>query len=197
MEAILLASTSPWRAAILERAGVPVRPVAPAVDESHIVDRDPAQQAQLRADAKAEAVREQHPRAWILGADQVVWDGRRITGKPTGAAEQLARLRSMRGQSHELRTAYCLLGPGVERRGCVRTRLWVRADVEESELAAYVATGEGRGCAGGYAAEGLGAMLFERIEGDWHNVIGLPLYAVLGELRAAGWRVGVEGWRLP
>ena len=66
----------------------------------------------------------------------------------------------------------------------------VRADISDEEIRRYVETGEGSGCAGGYAAEALGMFLFEHVEGCWQNVIGLPVPRVLTELRRGGWRFG-------
>jgi septum formation protein len=125
----------------------------------------------------------------VVGADQVLWDGHEVIGKPADAADHLRRLRGFRGRSHTLLTGWHVVGPGgVHRSGVERTVLWVRGDLSDAELAAYVATGEGTGCAGGYAVEGHGAWLFERIDGDWFNVVGLPLLAVLTALRELGWR---------
>lgn len=189
MPVLVLASTSPFRRQILEGAGLLVRAVAPGVDEVLDVDGGPEVNARRLALAKARAVAV-HTGGWVLGADQVVWDGREVFGKPSDPADHLERLRALRGRHHDLVTGWALLGPGVEAVGLERTRLWVRAELTDAELAAYVATGEGSGCAGGYAAEGHGAWLFERIEGDWFNVLGLPLFAVLGALRRHGWRYG-------
>jgi len=96
----------------------------------------------------------------------------------------------MRGCWHDLVTGWALLGPGVRHISCHTTRLRVREDLGDDELVAYVATGEGSGCAGGYAIEGHGVWLFDRIEGDWFNILGLPLLDVLDVLRGHGWRYG-------
>ena len=86
-------------------------------------------------------------------------------------------------------TAWCLVTPaGDERAAVARTRLSMRADLEDAELKAYVAPGEGSGCAGGYAIEGHGAWLFEHVDGDWNNIIGLPLFDVISALRDLGVR---------
>ena len=193
MSELILASTSPWRRQMLESAGLSVRAISPGVDERAIVDDDPGSLARRLAHMKAVAVARQFPAAVVLGADQVVSDGREIWGKPLDATDHLARLRSMRGEVHDLITGFALLGPGVEVVGTETTRLWVRPDLTEQELEAYVQTGEGSGCAGGYAAEGRGAFLFSRIEGDWFNVLGLPLFRVLDALRAHGWRFPFGG----
>lgn len=174
---------------MLESAGFDVRCVPPEIDESLALAADPCDRAARLARQKARAVADRLPGAWVLGADQVAWDGAEVFGKPRDAADHLARLRSLRGRSHDLVTAFAIVHPDGEDAGLETTRLWMRADLGDDELAAYVAGGEGTGCAGGYAAEGRGAWLFSRIEGDWNNVLGLPLFAVIAALRARGWRM--------
>lgn len=193
MPELILASTSEWRRAMLADVGLSARGVAPEVEESLDGANDPVSVATGLARQKAEAVSARYPEAWVLGADQVVCDAVRRTeiwGKPVDAEDHLRRLKGMRGRSHVLVTGWALLGPGVQRVGHCETVLRVRADLSDAELAAYVASGEGSGCAGGYMAEARGAFLFEQIDGDWFNVLGLPILDVFGALRDLGWRFG-------
>jgi septum formation protein len=202
-EPLVLASTSPWRRRMLEAAGMRVESEPSSVDERALEERLPPGPAVERAAAlashlaraKASVVAARRPEAVVLGADQVGHDPAdpaRPFGKPSDPEDHLARLRALVGRPHELVTAWCLLGPGgAIEEGVVRSTLWVRSDLTDAELRAYVATGEGSGCAGGYAVEGHGAFLFERIDGDWNNVIGLPLFEVTSALRRRwGWRYG-------
>ena len=190
MPQLILASTSRWRRQVLEDVGLPFHSEAPGVDERAFDAPGPVELASLLARKKAEAVAARHPDAVVLGADQVVWDGHEVFGKPEDAADHRRRLLAMRGRSHDLVTAVCMVGPDLDAAFVERTTMHVRGDLTEAEIAAYVATGEGSGCAGGYAVEAHGMFLFERIEGDWHNVIGLPVARVLDVLRAQGWRYG-------
>lgn len=190
MADLILASTSRWRRALLESAGLTVQTEAPSVDERAFDAPGPVALARLLAREKANAVWARHPNRVVLGADQVVWDGSEVFGKPRDPEDHHRRLAAMRGQHHDLVTAVCMLGPDLDVCFDETTRMHVRADVTDAEIAAYVASGEGSGCAGGYAVEGHGMFLFERIEGDWHNVIGLPVARVLDVLRARGWRYG-------
>ena len=190
MPVLVLASTSKWRRQLLLDVGVDAEIEAPHVDERAFSARGPVELATLLARKKAEAVEGRRPGAVVLGADQVVWDGKEVFGKPRDPEDHVARLRAMRGNSHELITAVCMLGPDLDVELLETTRMTVRADLTDQEIDAYVASGEGSGCAGGYAVEGRGLFLFERIDGDWHNVIGLPLLRVLGVLRERGWRYG-------
>lgn len=175
---------------MLRDAGLDPVLCAPGVDESAFSDENPERLALRLARAKAEAVAARYPSAWVLGADQVAWDGTEIFGKPRDPEDHLARLRSLRGRAHHLLTGFVLTGPEGHEEGVVRSTLTMRADLSDAELAAYVATGEGSGCAGGYAVEGQGSFLFERIEGHWFNIVGLPLFEVVGALRRRGWRFG-------
>lgn len=189
---LVLASTSPWRRRILEEAGLPVRCEASGVDEAEVRSADPVALVRELARRKAEAVAARRPQAWVLGADQVAFDPETgdIWGKPPDPEEHLRRLAAMRGRRHALVTGYALITPDGATVRHERTDLRVRADLTDDELAAYVATGEGSGCAGGYAAEGRGAFLFEAVDGDWFNVLGLPLFRVFDLLRERGWRFG-------
>ena len=185
---LLLASASPARRRLLEQAAIPHRVQVSGVDEGAIRDPDPARLVQLLARAKAHAVRElieDHAGAEpaitaVLGCDSVlVFDGE-VFGKPADAAEAIARWRRMAGHWGELHTGHCLLaGPAApgwpaERLTTVTTRVKFAA-ISDAEIAAYVATGEPLQCAGGFALEGRGGALIERLEGCFSNVIGLSL----------------------
>lgn len=187
---MILASSSRWRLALLHQAGVDAEAVPPDLDEAQIVGLDAVDTARRRAQAKAEAVAAAHPEQWVLGADQVVHDGQEVFGKPKDPADHVARLTSMRGRSHTLHSAWALRGPGDPADGVAATTMHVREDVTDAEIAAYVAAGEGSGCAGGYMLEQRGAFLFRRVDGDFFNVLGLPLLDVMTALRARGWRHG-------
>jgi len=171
---LILASRSPQRSAILEQLGIPFRVVVPDVEE--LTDGEPRALVEANARAKARAV----PAAeLVLAADTaVVLDGRGH-GKPRDAAEAEGLLRALAGRTHEVMTAIALRTPGGEERGevavtSVRFRALADADVDW-----YVATREWRERAGGYAIQGKGAALVESIHGDYTNVVGLPVPALL------------------
>jgi septum formation protein len=186
---VVLASSSRWRATLLEQAGLSCEVVAPGVDEAAITADTPVQTAICRAIAKAERVAQAHPDAVVLGADQVIHlDGQTI-GKPVDAADWLARLQELRGRSHQLTTAVAIVQGGEVEHFHVDTLVRFRSDLTDAELRAYVAHGEAQGCAGGYMVEKRGAWLVERIDGDWLNVIGLPVLELITRLRARGWRM--------
>lgn len=173
---------------MLADVGIDAAGESPGVDERAVTADGPVALARTLALAKARAVAARHPDAWTIGADQVVHQDGDVFGKPVDPDDHRARLRAMRGHAHELVTGWAVVGPEGEAVGHRITRMVVRADLDDAELDLYVACGEGSGCAGGYAAEGRGAFLFEAVDGDWFNVIGLPVFDVLGELRRRGWR---------
>jgi len=197
MPTLLLASQSPWRKAMLQAAGIEVEGISPGLDERAVQETlgkvGPEEVAMVLARAKADAVSAKHPNRTLLAADQVLWDGQEVIGKPLNAQDHLRRLCAMRGHTHDLVTAWCLRMPDLsERTGLSRTSLTVRSDLSDYEIARYVESGEWAGCAGCYAVEGHGVWLFERIDGSWHNIIGLPLLDILTALRSEGWRYGME-----
>ena len=191
VETLILASTSQWRRQLLEAAGIEAECIASGVDEDSILGKTPEETAVLRAEAKAMAVARQRPGVLILGADQVIHlDGEAI-GKPPSDAVWRERLKAMRGRPHALTTAIALWdGQGLQREA-VTTMVQFRHDITDEELDAYIACGEARGCAGGYMVERRGAWLVESIDGDWLNVVGLPVLKVVSMLRARGWRMPV------
>ena len=184
---LLLASASPARRRLLQQAAIAHRVQVSGVDEQAIQHPEPAELVRLLAQAKARAVRRLLDRpsdadiSLVLGCDSVLVYGGEVFGKPSDAVEAIERWRLMAGGWGELHTGHCLLaGPGAaaagpaERLRTVSTRVQF-APLSELEIANYVASGEPLQCAGGFALEGRGGALVERIEGCFSNVIGLSL----------------------
>jgi len=186
---VVLASGSRWRRELLMSTGIAVCAVESGVDEAAITADDPVALARGRARAKAERVAREHRDALVIGADQVVHLDGCVFGKPPDPDAHMAMLQSLRGRAHVLTTAVCVVVDGVSETFEEHSRVRVRADVTDAEIRAYVASGEARGCAGGYMVERRGAWLVEHVDGDWNNVIGLPIRAVVTHLRARGWRL--------
>lgn len=182
---LILASTSPARRALLDGLGLPYRVVAPGVDEV-VPDGTPVMQAvAMLAERKARAVANVHPRALVIGADQLVSLDGEALGKPPSAEMAKAQLSSLRGRPHEILTGVCVVGPGYLVTEVDVARLHVRA-LTDAQVDGYVALEEWRGCAGGYRVEGRGQALFARIDGDRTSVQGLPMQRVVRLLVEAG-----------
>lgn len=140
-----------------------------------MTEGDPAELVVANALAKARAGRELNaaPRV-VVGVDTDVVLGGVVLGKPADADGAERRLRDLAGRTHEVLSGVALIGPGGERTALERTLVSFR-DLADHEVAAYVASGEWRDRAGGYAVQGLGSSLIARIDGDLSNVIGLPI----------------------
>jgi septum formation protein len=171
---IILASVSPQRRAILEQLKIPFRVVPPSFEE---VGADPVELAA----GKARSV--DGGDLPVLGVDtEVIVDGEAL-GKPAGAAEAETMLERLAGRTHEVVSGLCLRTAAWEELDSETTLVAFR-DLTARDLAHYVGSGEWENRAGGYAIQGLGASLVERLEGDYLNVVGLPaglLVRLLGE----------------
>jgi septum formation protein len=177
---VVLASQSPRRRELLALIGVPHEVVPADVDETPFPHEAPAAYTERLARAKAAAVAHRFPDAATIGSDTTVVIDGMILGKPEDAADARRVLRVLSGRTHTVHTAVAVargdrLVSGVEDVAVTFRRL------DDDEIAEYVATGEPMDKAGAYAAQGKGALLVERIEGDFWNVVGLPL-ATLGRL---------------
>jgi septum formation protein len=178
---ILLASRSPQRRAILEQLAIPFEAVIPQYEEKP-TGADPVAEVERHAQGKARSVAEIAEDRPVLGVDtEVVLDGH-VYGKPSDEAEAEAMLEQLSGQTHEVVSGLCLLTPAWEELRHAVTRVSFRT-LTPRELGLYVVSEEWRERAGGYAIQGLGGALVERIEGDYLNVVGLPA-AVLVDLLA-------------
>ena len=169
---LLLASRSPQRRAILEQLGIPFEAVVPQYDEQ-LTGADPVAEVERHAQGKARSVAGIAGDRPVLGVDtEVVLDGR-VYGKPADEAEAEAMLDELSGKTHQVVSGLCLLTPAWEELGHAVTRVSFRA-LTPRELGLYVVSEEWRERAGGYAIQGVGGALVERIDGDYLNVVGLP-----------------------
>ena len=167
---IVLASTSPQRRAILEQLGITFEVVAPSYEEHDSADADATELVREHARGKARSVERDE---LVLGVDTaVVLDGR-VYAKPRDEEEAASMLRALAGRQHDVLSGLCLRQGKWEAVEHERTRVVFRS-LADRELAAYVATREWKSRAGGYAIQGKGASLVERIDGDYLNVVGLP-----------------------
>jgi septum formation protein len=164
---LILASRSPQRRAILEQLRIPFEAVDPDFEE--VEGTSPLERAVGKA--RSVACVDERP---VLGVDtEVLLDGE-LLGKPAGQTEAEQMLERLSGRTHEVVAGLCLRTLGWEEQHTEVTRVTFRA-LTPRDLAHYVASGEWEGRAGGYAIQGLGASLVERIEGDYSNIVGLPV----------------------
>jgi septum formation protein len=172
---IVLASTSPRRRELMERFPFPFRVIEPeGVKEVH--EGAPEEVVIWNATAKASSVAERLSVGLVIGADTVVVIDEAILGKARDTGEARAMLKTLSGRAHSVLTGLTVVDAETKRKesSVVETRVWLHSLTEE-DIEAYIRTGEPFGKAGGYAIQGAGGGLVERIEGSYENIVGLPL----------------------
>jgi len=179
---LVLASASPRRRELLHNAGIPF-----VVQPAHIPEEPlPGESAQACAERlareKARAVSARRAGDLILGADTVVVVNREILGKPRDPADAARMLRLLSGRTHQVITGVCLLGSSEET--CSEITQVFMNTLSEAEIQDYVSTGEPMDKAGAYAIQGRASRWISRIEGDYFNVVGLPISLVYRLLRS-------------
>jgi septum formation protein len=193
---LVLASGSPRRIELLQQAGIePDRALPAEVDETPLRAEHPRSLAKRLSKAKAEKAHESlkaepdFAGAYVLAADTVVAVGRRILPKAELVDEASNCLQLLSGRSHRVYSGVCLISPeGKLRQRLVETRVRFKR-LGREELESYLASGEWRGKAGGYAVQGLAGTFVVKLVGSYTNVVGLPLYETVGLLTAEGFKV--------
>ena len=174
---IVLASGSPRRRDLLEKLGWRVNVVVPEVDERPLISESPEELCIRLSSAKAAkvaALGRYKKDVIVVAADTIVLVDGDVLGKPADECESLRMLKRLRGRAHDVLTGMSVIGEGKTLSGLERTRVTFRA-LDDEAVAAYVATKEGADKAGAYAVQGKGSLLVAYIEGDYFNVVGLPL----------------------
>ena len=190
-ETIILASTSPFRRQLLENAGLKIEPVAPQVDERAVEealegsDVNPEDVAQILAEAKAVEVSERYPGRWIIGGDQTLSLGDEVFHKPKDMEGARRHLLALSGKTHQLNSGVVLAKNGEA--------VWRHVSIARMTMRPLDPAFIGRHLArvgdialksvGAYQVEGEGIQLFEKIDGDYFTIIGLPLLPLLAQLR--------------
>ena len=188
MPQLILASTSRYRHALLERLGIPFTAVGPEVAEDTLVGELPPDRALRLSVAKAQALSARRPDAVVIGSDQVAAIGSRVLEKPGNAARCRAQLAAASGSSTRFHTGCAVIAPqaGIRLVHIDTTTVFFRS-LSAQEIERYVEREQPLDCAGGFRVEGLGISLFESIEShDPTALIGLPLIWLAGALRRAG-----------
>jgi len=182
---LVLASTSPFRQSLLARLGLPFQTVSPEADESRVEQEDAQEMVKRLSCQKARAVASAYPDHLIIGSDQVALVDGHILGKPGNRENAIAQLKQASGKSVTFLTGLCLLDSqsGREQVICEPFKVHFR-DLEEEQIERYIDREQPFGCAGSFKSEGLGIVLFSRLEGDDPNaLIGLPLIRLVEMLR--------------
>jgi septum formation protein len=188
---VVLASASPRRQELLRNAGISFVAQPADVDETPFAGEPPRDCAERLARQKALAVWRVRPQDVVLGADTIVVIKEMILGKPRDADDAARMLRMLSGRVHQVITGVCLVRPGAggqepgasAARTASETTLVTMCELSNEEIRAYVATGEPMDKAGGYAIQGMASRWIPRIEGDYSNVVGLPVALVYRMLR--------------
>ena len=185
MARFILASASPRRKELLQKAGYTFEIVVSDADESLPAGITPEKAVQLNAARKAQAVAETNPGAVVLGCDTVVAIDGEILGKPQDEAEAKAMLRRLSGNTHTVYSGVCITDGETQTVFAVATDVTFYA-LSDRTIDAYAATKEPMDKAGAYGIQGLGCVLVKEISGDYSNVVGLPLSESARALAAFG-----------
>jgi nucleoside triphosphate pyrophosphatase len=196
---LVLASASPRRQELLRNARIAFTVQASGIDETPLAEESPLRCAERLARDKARAVFRSCPQDHVLGADTIVVVDSAMLGKPHDPADAARMLRMLSGRTHQVITGVCLMKPLASGELAVAGDLGARlenirsemtlvtmCELSDDEIQDYVATGEPMDKAGGYAIQGMASRWILRIEGDYSNVMGLPVSLVYRMLRESG-----------
>lgn len=187
---LVLASSSPRRVELLALVGIAPDRIDPAdIDETPLKAETPPRLAARLASSKARVAADRSPDAIVLAADTVVAVGRRFLEKAADEAEATRFLKLLSGRNHRVFTGVAVIAGGRLTERVVDTRVTFKT-LSDAEIAAYVASGEWKGKAGGYGIQGRAGAFVSRIVGSYPAVMGLPLYETVNLLTGAGWRAG-------
>lgn len=179
---LILASQSPRRRELLALAGFTFEVMPADIDESRHANEAPAAYVERLAIEKARAIHARRPEAIVLAADTTVALDGDCLNKPTDAAGAQRMLRALASRDHEVHTGLCVIAGAAQRSHVETTRVFFSA-IHDAELAAYVASREPMDKAGAYGIQGFASRWIPRIEGDYFNVVGLPIAATVKLLR--------------
>jgi septum formation protein len=177
-EKLVLASGSPRRAEILERAGWPHEIIVAGIDETLLPNEEAAEYVQRLARSKAEKVASGLDHGLVLGADTTVVVADEILGQPIDEADARRMLDLLNAKWHDVLTGVALVRVGGETRVAYETTRVRFAEMSDDEIDWYIATGEPFGKAGAYGIQGKASLFIEEIEGDYFNIMGLPIRLV-------------------
>jgi septum formation protein len=189
---LILASASPRRQELLRNAGIAFEVQPANICEDPRPGEAAKECAERLAREKALAIAQQRPHDCVLGADTVVVVDGLLLGKPSNAQDAIRMLRLLSGREHQVITGVCLMFGGKSAVASETTRVFV-SPIDDQEIADYVASGEPMDKAGAYAIQGIASRWIPRIEGDYGNVVGLPIALAFRMLREISSQFPVPG----
>ncbi len=187
MKTIILASASPRRKEILEKTGLKFKVDKSGCEEITDPGMRPHEIARFLSREKARHVAAKYRDALIIAADTLVFLRGRLFGKPCNEEDAKEMLKALSGKAHSVITGFTIIdtASNKELSRSVQSKVFFKR-LSRDEIAAYIRSGEPLDKAGAYGIQGLGALLVRRIEGDFFNIMGLPLYALAGSLKKFG-----------
>jgi len=185
MQRIILASQSPRRKKILEQVGLDFEVVVSDFDETKIKFKNPQEMVEKLSLEKAKLIAKKYPSAIVIGADTTVIFRKEIIGKPKSKQDAVRILKLLSDNTHEIVTGFTVIKESKSITEHVISKVKFKK-LSEAEIKAYVATGEPMDKAGGYGIQEKGGLFIESIEGDYFNVVGLPIFAVAEALKQFG-----------
>jgi len=190
---LILASKSPRRRYLLEKAGLSFSVIPSDIDETTVPLSPPEVYVRVLSEAKAESIAKRYPEKWVIGADTIVLKDGAVLGKPGSIDEARSMLKQLSGQTHEVFTGYSIVCKAKNRKfsETVQTEVFFK-NLTHEEIEWYIHTKEPFDKAGAYAIQGLGTFLVKRINGSYTNVVGLPVCEVIEFLIKEG-VVGLRG----
>ena len=177
---LILASKSPRRRYLLEKAGLSFSVIPSDIDETTVPLSPPEVYVRVLSEAKAESIAKKYPEKWVIGADTIVLKDGTVLGKPGSIDEARSMLKQLSGQTHEVFTGYSIVCKAKNRKfsETVQTEVLFK-NLTDEEIEWYIHTKEPFDKAGAYAIQGLGTFLVKRINGSYTNVVGLPVCEVI------------------
>jgi septum formation protein len=177
---LILASESPRRKYLLEKAGLKVKVIPSRINESEFQLTSPKSYVSILSQAKAREISNQNPDCWVLGADTIVVINDTVIGKPKGEEQARLMLQTLSGQKHQVLTGFTLSHHLKKERftDVVATDVYFKR-LSADEIDWYIATGEPFDKAGAYAIQGIGSFIVKKINGSYTNVVGLPVCEVI------------------
>jgi len=184
---IILASASPRRKEIFKKTGLKFKVDESTCEEKTDPGLKPHELAKFLSRAKAKDVARRYSNALVIAADTIVISGRKIFGKPGGEQQAREMLKTLSGKAHSVITGFTIIDTAGKKElsSSVETKVYVKR-LGAHEIEAYIRSGEPFGKAGAYGIQGLGAVIVKKIEGDFFNVMGLPLNALSESLKKFG-----------